>query len=43
MSECKACGSDDTEVYPAEFEDEKPVLHCYECGADHEIRRHEHG
>jgi len=32
--ECKACGSDDVEVYPAESDDERDVLHCYECGED---------
>ncbi|QIG58032.1 hypothetical protein SEA_PAULODIABOLI_348 [Microbacterium phage PauloDiaboli] len=31
---CTECGSNDTEIYPAEFEDEDDVLHCYDCGAD---------
>lgn len=35
--ECRACGSDDTEVYKAEDADERDVLHCYECGEDREV------
>lgn len=34
MSECKLCGSDDTEFYRAEDGDEHDVIHCYACGHD---------
>lgn len=29
---CGNCGSDDTEVYESEFEDEPTTLKCWDCG-----------
>ena len=37
MGTCKFCGSDDTEIYEAEHEEEDDMLHCYDCSSDSKI------
>ncbi len=39
MDECRGCGSNDVELYPAEDADERDVLHCHDCGDDYPVRR----
>lgn len=34
---CNDCGSDNTEIFPAETFDERDVLHCYDCGTDEKL------